>query len=167
MKAGILVIFLSLFLGNLKAFAQEEGNDDPVYVVDSVVANKDALEKMAPDQIGIITISRGSKAVIKYGPQAENGVVYIETKVFARNRVNNLLRKTSAEYDKAFQKYGNDSSFYFIVNTKPVTPTNESALMTVDNKTLRSIQVIYAKELEDKYRVTGHPVGVIITSSEE
>ena len=165
MRAGILLIAISLFFGSQHAFAQEE-EGDPVYVVDSVLSAQNALEKIPPDQIGIITIAHGSKAVAKYGPQALNGVVYIETKPFARRRVNELLRKHSPDYDKAWKKFGGDSSFYFIVNTQPVTPTNESLLMTLDAKTLKTIKVIESGELEDKYRIKGHPIGVIITSSE-
>jgi hypothetical protein len=38
--------------------------------------------------------------------------------------------------------------------------------MTLDAKTLKTIKVIESGELEDKYRIKGHPIGVIITSSE-
>lgn len=164
MRAGILLIF-SLIFSVSQAFAQQEEDDDPVYVVDSVVSTQSAMGKISPDQIGMITIAKGSKAVLKYGPQAANGVVYVETKPFARRRVSTLLRTSSKEYDSVYRKFGSDTSFFFLVNTEPVTTTNQAKLLALDAKNFVSLKVIYARELEDKYRISGHPVGVVITSS--
>ncbi|WP_142685118.1 hypothetical protein [Chitinophaga polysaccharea] len=164
MKARILLS--SLLFISVGAMAQVAG-DDPVYVLDSVVVNQAAIGQVSPDRIGVITIAKGAKAVLKYGSQAENGVVYIETKPFARKRVNMLLSSESPAYDSLLRKYGNDSSFYFIVNGKPVTPTNETGLMTLDRKTFRSVRVISDKEVQDKYQVMDRKAGIVITSSEE
>ncbi len=164
MKARILLS--SLLFISVGAMAQVAG-DDPVYVLDSVVVNQAAIGQVSPDRIGVITIAKGSKAVLKYGSQAENGVVYIETKPFARKRVNVLLSSESPAYDSLLRKYGNDSSFYFIVNGKPVTPTNETGLMTLDRKTFRSLRIISDKEVQDKYQVMDRKAGIVITSSEE
>ncbi|HWV68649.1 hypothetical protein [Chitinophaga sp.] len=164
MKARILLS--SLLFISVGAMAQVAG-DDPVYVLDSVVVNQAAIGQVSPDRIGVITIAKGSKAVLKYGSQAENGVVYIETKPFARKRVNVLLSSESPAYDSLLRKYGNDSSFYFIVNGKPVTPTNETGLMTLDRKTFRSMRIISDKEVQDKYQVMDRKAGIVITSSEE
>lgn len=164
MKARILLS--SLLLISVGAMAQV-ADDDPVYVLDSVVVNQAAIGQVSPDRIGVITIAKGAKAVLKYGSQAENGVVYIETKPFARKRVNVLLSSESPAYDSLLHQYGNDSSFYFIVNGKPVTPTNETGLMTLDRKTFRSVRIISDKEVQDKYQVMDRKAGIVITSSEE
>lgn len=164
MKARILLS--SLLFISVGAMAQV-ADDDPVYVLDSVVVNQAAIGQVSPDRIGVITIAKGAKAVLKYGSQAENGVVYIETKPFARKRVNVLLSSESPAYDSLLHKYGNDSSFYFIVNGKPVTPTNETGLMTLDRKTFRSVRIISDKEVQDKYQVMDRKAGIVITSSEE
>jgi hypothetical protein len=165
MKARILLI--SLLFISIGAMAQAVEDDDPVYVLDSVVVTQTAIGQVTPDRIGLITIAKGSKAVLKYGSQAANGVVYIETKPFARKRVNALLSSESPEYDSLLRKYGNDSSFYFIVNGKPITPTNETGLMTVDRKTFRTVRVIPEKEVQDKYQVMDRKAGIVITSSED
>lgn len=164
MKARIL--FSSLLFISVGAMAQV-ADDDPVYVLDSVVVNQAAIGQVSPDRIGVITIAKGAKAVLKYGSQAENGVVYIETKPFARKRVNVLLSSQSPAYDSLLRRYGNDSSFYFIVNGQPVTPTNETGLMTLDRKTFRSLRIISDKEVQDKYQVMDRKAGIVITSSEE
>ncbi|MEZ2444197.1 hypothetical protein AB6805_20885 [Chitinophaga sp. RCC_12] len=163
MKARILVI--SLLFISVGAMAQV-ASDDPVYVLDSVIVTPAAMGQVTPDRIGVITVAKGAKAVLKFGSQAENGVIYIETKPFARKRVNALLSSESPAYDSLLRKYGNDSSFYFIINGKPVTPTNETGLMTLDPKTFRSVRVISEKEVQDKYQVMDQKAGVVITSSD-
>lgn len=165
MKARILLI--SLLFISIGAVAQSVEGDDPVYVLDSVVTTQTAIGKVTPDRIGLITIAKGDKAVLKYGNQAANGVVYIETKPFARKRVNALLSSESPAYDSLLRQYGNDSSFYFVVNGKPIIPTNETGLMTVDRKTFRSVKIISDKEVQDKYQVMDRKAGIIITSSED
>ena len=165
MNARILLAAL-LFVATGAAAQSVEG-DDPVYVLDSVVTTQAAIGKVTPDRIGLITIAKGNKAVLKYGSQAANGVVYIETKPFARKRVNALLSSESPAYDSPLRQYGNDSSFYFIVNGKPITPTDETGLMTVDKKTFRSVKIISDKAVQDKYQVMDKKAGIIITSSED
>ncbi|GEP88613.1 hypothetical protein SAMN05660909_01079 [Chitinophaga terrae (ex Kim and Jung 2007)] len=164
MRAGSILIF-SLFFCVNQVVAQQEEDDEPVYVIDSVLSSQGAMSKISPDQIGMMTIAKGSKAVEKYGPQAANGVIYIETKPFARKRVSTLLRSASKEYDSVYRKYGSDSTFFFLVNTQPVNRNNEGILLALDARNFVSLKVIYARELEDKYKVDGHPVGVVITSS--
>ena len=165
MKARILLI--SLLCISIGAMAQSVADDDPVYVLDSVVVTQTAISQVSPDRIGVITIAKGSKAILRYGSQAANGVVYIETKPFARQRVNVLLSSQSPPYDSLLHKYGNDSSFYFIVNGTPVTPVNETGFMTLDRKTFRTLQVISEAVLQDKYHIMDKKAGVIITSTED
>ncbi|RBL91551.1 hypothetical protein [Chitinophaga flava] len=165
MKARILLF--SLILTSFSALAQNEENDVPVYVVDSVLTTQAAMESISPDQIGLITIARGKKAILKYGSQAANGVVYVETKPFARKRVRHLLSMASPAYDSLLRRYGSDSSFLYIVNDKPVTPTDETRLMTVDNKTFVSVEILSPKKVEELYHIKNRQAGVRIISTEE
>lgn len=148
------------------AMAQAVADDDPVYVLDSVVVTQAAIGQVSPDRIGVITIAKGSKAVLKYGSQAENGVVYIETKPFARKRVQVLLSGKSPQYDSLLHKYGNDSSFLYVVNGHPMEPANETLFMTLDQKTFRSINII-TKDNELMKTHGKHEAVIVITSSEE
>ncbi|PSL46098.1 hypothetical protein CLV51_10374 [Chitinophaga niastensis] len=167
MKARILLISALFF--SFGATAQSVENDDPVYVLDSVVVTQSIIGQVTPDKIGLITIAtgKGTKTLLKYGSQAANGVVYVETKPFARKRVNTLLSLMSPAYDSLLHKYGNDSSFYFIVNNKPITTNNEMGLMTVDTKTFISVKILSEQELQDKYQVMDRKVGILISSREE
>jgi hypothetical protein len=157
----------SLLLCAPGALAQQEEDDTPVYVIDSVLATPALMENLPPDQIGLITIAHGQKAILKYGSQAANGVVYVETKPFARKRVRRLLSAAAPAYDSLLRRYGNDSSFQYIVNDKPVTPTDEARLMTLDQKTFVSLEIISAKVLEERYHIRNRQAGVLIVSTEK
>ncbi|MBV7531539.1 hypothetical protein [Chitinophaga sp. sic0106] len=148
-------------------FAQTEEEGDPVYVVDSVLVAPGAANQITPDQIGLITIAKGRKAVLLYGAQAENGVIYMETKPFARKRVNNFLKSIAPAFDSLRKTGVADSALVYIVNDQLVTDKNEALLFTVDRKTFRTLELVPAKELEQKYQVTGKKAGVRITSSED
>ncbi|MBO9730052.1 MAG: hypothetical protein J7623_15550 [Chitinophaga sp.] len=165
MKAWILLVSsLFMFTG---AMAQAVADDDPVYVLDSVVVTQAVVGQVSPDRIGLMTIAKGSKAVLKYGSQAENGVVYIETKPFARKRVQTLLRSKSPQYDSLLNKYGNDSSFLYVVNGHPMEPTNETLFMTLDQKTFRSINILTREQIVKSFGEAKHEAVIVITSSEE
>ncbi|MBC9929612.1 hypothetical protein [Chitinophaga qingshengii] len=163
-KARILLC--SLLLTTLGALAQSE-EDVPVYVIDSVLASPALMENLAPDQIGLITIAHGKKAVLKYGSQAANGVVYVETKPFARKRVRRLLSAAAPAYDSLLQRYGSDSTFQYIVNDVPITPTDETRLMTLDQRTFVSLEIISPKVLEEIYHIKNRQAGVRIVSTEK
>ncbi|CAL1517604.1 hypothetical protein [Chitinophaga sp. MM2321] len=167
MKTKARILILGLLFTSFAAVAQSEEDDTPVYVVDSVVATQAAMGQISPDQIALITIAKGQKAVLKYGSQAANGVVYVETKPFARRRIGRLLSAASPAYDSLLHKYGNDSSFYYIVNDKPITPTDETRLMTLDKKTFQTISILSARQLEEKYQVKDKNAGIIISSTED
>ncbi|SHM71044.1 hypothetical protein SAMN05444266_11073 [Chitinophaga jiangningensis] len=158
---------LSLLLLPAAVFAQTEEEGDPVYVVDSVLVTPGAANQITPDQIGLITIAKGRKAVLLYGAQAENGVIYMETKAFARKRVNNFLKSVAPAYDSLRKTGIADSTIAFVVNDQLVGEKNEALLFTVDEKTFRTLELVPAKELEQKYQLTGKKAGVRITSSED
>lgn len=164
-KARILLC--SLLLTTLGALAQNEGEEAPVYVIDSVLATPALMENLPPDQIGLITIAHGQKAMLKYGSQAANGVVYVETKPFARKRVRRLLSAAVPAYDSLLRRYGSDSSFQYIVNDIPVTPTDETRLMTLDKKTFVSLEIVSPKVLEERYHIKNRQAGVLIVSTEK
>ncbi|HVI49386.1 MAG TPA: hypothetical protein VM802_31260 [Chitinophaga sp.] len=161
------MIFCCLVTVSFGAVAQSEEDAPTVYVIDSVQTTSAALEKISPDQLASITVAKGQKAVDKYGPQAANGVVYIETKPFARRRINKLFSEASPAYDQLLKRYGNDSSFCYIINNKPVSPVGEARLMTLDKKTFISLEILTPRQLQKKFQINGKKAGVLIISTEE
>lgn len=167
MKAGYFSIIILLVSMSVKAQSVEYVSTEPVYVLDSVVVTEAAISKLGPDAIAMITIAKGKKAVAMYGEQAENGVIYMETKPFARNRINRLLSAFSPDYSKLLRQYGNDSTFQYIVNNKLMTPTEESQLVALEKKSLLGVEILGPKKLEEQYQVTGKNAGVVIKALSE
>ncbi|QJB30275.1 hypothetical protein HF324_02510 [Chitinophaga oryzae] len=158
------ILLCSLLLTSLGALAQHEGE---IYVIDSVEATSALMENLSPDQIGLISIVKGQKAVEKYGSRAANAVIYVETKPFARKRVRRLLSAAAPAYDSLLRRYGSDSSFQYIVNDYPVTPTDETRLMTLDKKTFVSLEIVSPRVLEERYHIKNRQAGVLIVSTEK
>jgi hypothetical protein len=167
MKAGCFSFIILLVSLSAKAQSIEYVSPDPVYVLDSVVVTEAAISKLGPDAIAMITIAKGKKAVAIYGEQAENGVIYMETKPFARNRINRLLSAYSPEYSKLLKQYGNDSTFQYIVNDHLITPTDETQLVTLEKKSLLALEILDPRLLKERYQVTGKNAGVVIKALSE
>jgi hypothetical protein len=161
------LLFAAILLLPAYLFAQSAGEDDPVYVVDSVKVTAAAATGLTPDKIGLITIAKGRGAVLRYGSQAENGVVYIETKEFARRRVETFLRAVSPAYDSLRRQQPADSAITFLVNDKLVSGNDEARLFTVDRKTFVNLKVLSPEVLREKYQVEGKKAGVAIISSDD
>ncbi|WP_143310471.1 hypothetical protein [Chitinophaga vietnamensis] len=164
-----LLTALFLFAAS-HAFAQSQSDNDPVFVLDSAVVASGALQQMAPSQIAIITVAKGAgpKTVAKYGARAENGVVYVETITFARNRIRKFLSSQSPAYDSLLRKHhGTDTAFCYFVNNKQATPTNGSRLYAIDMKTFRGLEILSGKPLQEKQPGKDCEIGVFISSSED
>ncbi|TWI89190.1 hypothetical protein LX66_3284 [Chitinophaga japonensis] len=161
MKPKQLTALLLLLLPGIAAIAQDT-DAVQVYVIDSVEATPYEINGLGPDQIAMITIARGRKTIEKYGERAANGVFYIETKAFARQRYNRMFSNLSPAYAAALQKYGSDSSFRYIVGGSPVTSNQESQLAALEKKDITGIRILDAVALKKEYEVEGKQVGVVI-----
>lgn len=144
----------------------EEEDSVPVYVVDSIVANPDVMKTIRPDQIAMLTVSKGSKAVEKYGSQAENGVIYIETKDFARQRYQRLISNYSKEYATLLKEKNGDKDIQYIVNDSLVTEQLESTLAPVNQRNVITITTLSPKELSKTYKIKDKLLGILIRYKE-
>ena len=72
--------------------------DDPVFFIDSTNVDRSEMMNYQPEQIAKVSVYKDSNAIKLVGPEGKDGVVYIETKVFARKRYWNYFRTKSAEY---------------------------------------------------------------------
>ncbi|ASZ13541.1 hypothetical protein CK934_22595 [Chitinophaga sp. MD30] len=141
---------------------QEEEDSVPVYVVDSVVAQPDVMKTIRPDQIAMLTVAKGSKAVEKYGSQAENGVIYIETKDFARQRYQRLFSNRAKEYAHLLKEKNSDIDVQYIVNDSLVTGQQESILAPVNDRNITSVTILTPKELLKTYKIKGKRLGLLV-----
>jgi Ca-activated chloride channel family protein len=64
----------------LRGISSINGNIDPLYVIDGVPANGDALRKLDPNSIESITVLKDASATVIYGSRAINGAIVITSK---------------------------------------------------------------------------------------
>jgi hypothetical protein len=94
-----------------------------------------------------VTVYKDTNAIKLIGPEGRNGVVYLETRKFARNRYWKLFSTRSAEYKKAVPNPESDSTVAYILNGKVLTGSFEGTLSTCNEKNLLELKVIGGKAL--------------------
>ena len=61
-------------------FIDNDGEGDPLYIIDGEEAKAEDVKKLSPGKIKSIDVSKGKSAKKKYGRKAKHGVVEITTK---------------------------------------------------------------------------------------
>jgi hypothetical protein len=136
-----------------------------LFIVDSVEATG-GLNNLSPDKIAFMNVVKSPTLQAKYGPKAANGIIYIETKPFARKRYNRLFVELSPAFEAAIKKYGDDSKFQYIMDGVKISENSMNMLAALEKKSITNLLVVDAKTLKTTYDVKDKEkkVGVIITS---
>lgn len=137
---------------------------DPVFFVDSVRMTKNDLLKYDPNQIASVTVYKDKSAWEKFGSEAVNGLIYIETKDFAKKRYWNFLSSISIEYKKLVPEPSQDVNVVYILNNKVLKENFEGDLASINNETFINIKIITGEKLKSDFNITDKKVGVVITS---
>ncbi|RYE36220.1 MAG: hypothetical protein EOP48_29780 [Sphingobacteriales bacterium] len=167
MKTFFVAISLLLALstwGQSPKRAVKKLGDDPVYFIDSIRVGTDELMKHLPEDIAQVSVYKDSTAIKLVGPEGKDGVVYIQTKVFARSIYWAYFRSKSIEYAKIALTPQDDSTVQYILNGRVLTTNYEGNLSLIDDSIFRGIQVIDKKTLQEKYHVQDKSFGVLIES---
>lgn len=139
--------------------------DSTLFIVDSVEAT-DGLKNLSPDKIAFMNVVKSPTLQAKYGPKAANGIIYIETKPFARKRYNRLFTGLSPAFEAAIKKYGDDSKFQYILDGVKIDENSMNMLAALEPNGIADLVVVDAKMLKKTFDVKDKEkkVGVIITS---
>lgn len=149
----------------LDSISADLPGDTSFYVVDSVAVGINAMHDLSPEKIASISVVAGPGVVRKYGERAANGVIYIETKDFARKHYTALFSNRSAAYKKLLtDNKGDDGRFAYILNGRVLTINPEGELSAIKDNDLRAISVMQGKDLERVYGVKDKAAGVLITT---
>jgi hypothetical protein len=144
------ILLTCLLFAGLTSTAQSyfpfDTSDSTVFIVDSVETST-GMNGLSPDKIAMINVVKGKKLQAKYGDRAANGVIYIETKPFARQRYMKMFAEVSPDYAAALKQYGSDSSFVYVLDGSPLTNSVEPLLAAVERKNIDNIKV---KKTADK-----------------
>jgi hypothetical protein len=136
--------------------------NDPVFFLDSIRVNRGVLENYKPSEFASVTVFKGASAISRVGPEGKNGVIYFETREFAKQRYWKYFKSKSANYVKIVSRSGSDSSIQYILNKLPLRDNYEADLAAINDKTFKSITIINKQQLTKDYGITDKDYGVII-----
>ncbi|MCO5935060.1 hypothetical protein NAF17_05885 [Mucilaginibacter sp. RB4R14] len=137
---------------------------DPIFYVDSVKVLKADLMKYNPDDIVMLTVYKDANAIELGGPEAKYGLIYIETKQFAKKRYWNFFSSKSAEYTKVVPSATEDANVQYILNKRVLTKSYEGDLASINDKTFKEIRIISKNDLFKNFGVKDKAYGIIIIS---
>ncbi|MDB5111804.1 MAG: hypothetical protein JWR67_2918 [Mucilaginibacter sp.] len=141
----------------------EDNNTDPVFFIDSIRVNKRVLQNYDPNEIASVTVYKNADAIKKM-ESATNGLIYIETKKFAKLKYWKFFKSKSEEYAKIVTSPENDSSIQCILNKRILKDNFEGDLAAIDDKIFKGIQIISKQQLALDYNIIDKEFGVLINS---
>lgn len=137
----------------------------PIYFIDSVRVDATELQKYEPAQIASVTIIKDRKAVEWLGEESKSGVIFIETKNFARMRYSKYFSTKSIEYANLVSKVQSDDQIQYILNDKVLIENFEGDLSMVNDSTFRELRVLNKKQLKKEFNVKDRKYGVLVTAN--
>ncbi len=164
------VFILTLSILTLSVFGQKPKRvikklgDDPVFFIDSVNVDKSEMMKYQPDQIAKVSVYKDSDAIELVGPEGKDGVVYIETKTFAKKRYWNYFKTRSVEYANIVLTPESDSTIQYILNGKILTTNFEGDLSLINDDIFKELKVIDKETLQKEFGIPDKSYGVVIKS---
>ena len=109
-----------------------------------------------------MTVYKDTNAIKLVGQQGKFGAVYVETKMFARNKYWNYFKTKSADYLKIVATPQSDSSVIYILNDKVLKTNFEGDLSGIDDKNFIELNIIDKQKLDKDYNISDKIFGVVI-----
>jgi hypothetical protein len=159
---GIDLVLSCYGLFNKPTNVFKEPDNEPIFFLDSRRVNRGVLLSYEPTEIAFITVFKDTTAIRIIGPEGKNGVVYIFTKEFARNKYWDYFKSKSKEYLKAVPSSDNESNVVYILDSKVLEKDFEGDLFKLDDKTFADLRVIDKKTLKRDFKIENMKWGIVI-----
>ncbi|MFT4015410.1 MAG: hypothetical protein QM668_00490 [Agriterribacter sp.] len=156
-------IVMSLMGQSPKKVLKKLGNN-PVFFIDSINVDNTDLQKYDPREIAQVTVYKGKEAEALLGEDGKDGVVYIFTVKYCRNKYWNFFKSKSEEYSRIVKTPESDSAVQYILNKRVLTDDFEGDLFLIDDTTFNGIKFLDGETLEKEFKITGKKYGFHITS---
>ncbi|PTS96181.1 hypothetical protein DBR11_19595, partial [Pedobacter sp. HMWF019] len=130
--------------------------------VDSVRINPENFKSLNPENIAFIQVIKDKNAVDRLGEEGINGIIYIETKNFARKKLWNYLKRKSPDYTRLMPTVNSDSSFQYILNKKLLKNSYDYDLASINDVTLQEVKILDKTALKRDFGVEDKEYGVQI-----
>lgn len=138
-----------------------KNDNNPVVFIDGVRVNQTDLKNYNPEKIASVKIYKDSTAIKMMDSEAKHGLVYIETKDFARNKYWNYLKSKSLEYAQLVLS-PNDPTTQYILNKKILKENFEGDLSSINDENIKKIAIIKKDQLIKDYDIHDKEIGIII-----
>ncbi|RZJ49182.1 MAG: hypothetical protein EOO44_18740 [Flavobacterium sp.] len=135
---------------------------DPVFFIDSLKVSKQELTKYEPNEIASLTVYKDKNATDILGAEAVNGLIYIETKKFARERYWKFLKIMSNKYLEIVPHPSQEQNVVYVLNDKVLKTNFEGDLAGIDKSNLIDFRIINSQELEKAYNISDKKWGIIL-----
>lgn len=164
MKYLLITLFsLSIsFAQSPKRIIKKIGTN-PVFFIDSTSVEKEDLQKYNPEDISSVTVYKDKSAYELLGEDGKDGVIYIETKKFCKNRYWKYFTSKSKEYQKSV-KTSDDNNIQYILNDRILKENFEGDLAAINDKVFKSIKFISKESLVKEYKIEDKDFGFQIIS---
>jgi hypothetical protein len=159
----LAVLPFSLFAQSPKRIIKKLKND-PVFFIDSINVDRSELNNYEATDIASVSVYKDSNAIKLIGDEGRDGVVYIETKAFAKAKYWNYFKSKSSRYAELVPSPQADTVVQYILNKRVLKSNFEGDLSLIDDKIFKEIIVIDKATLEKEYGMTNKSIGVIIKS---
>jgi hypothetical protein len=145
----------------------KEPVDEPLYFLDNIQVNRGVLSLYDPKEIAAVTVYKDSSAFKIAGEKGKNGVIYITTKAYARDKYWNYFKSKSSDYIKAVPSIKREGNVVYVLNDKVLVKDFEGDLYFIDNTNFIDLKVIDKKHLQQEYSIKDRKWGIIIKTNKK
>ncbi|MDF2932583.1 MAG: hypothetical protein K0R36_1914 [Chryseobacterium sp.] len=120
----------------IRGVSSLNGNNQPLIIIDGMVADQNVLTKLNSQQIKSVDILKDASASALYGSRASNGVIVITTKKLSRKERKALKQiqkiQDSISKSKQIQQYNSEEYDAFVENPFELTKNQSVSTFSVD-----------------------------------
>ena len=138
---------------------------EPLIFLDDVKVDRSAVEAFNPTEIAFINVLKDANAIKAAGPEATDGVIYVYTNQYIRNKYWSYFKSTYQAYAKAVPSLEVERDVAYILNGVVLEKNVESELFKLINADIQ-LQVIKRKQLKKQFNIRNKKVGVVIDKDE-
>jgi len=159
-------LFLLLLIFAFNGWVLAQPPKEPIYFLDNVQVNKDALKPLGKNDLATITVYKDTNAIRLFGEKGKDGVLSITTKAYAKKRYWEYFKSKSPEYANAVPTLDQEQKVVYILNDKVLSNNSEGLLFSINDALFISLKVINSEQLQSDYHISDKKFGIIIRAKE-
>lgn len=154
---GVIEVFTKDFVTK-QALEAPSINVDPLIIIDGVREGfgKEKLEALEPAQIATVTVLKGESATEKYGPEARDGVIEVQTKIADASQGKVAKEEPAAKVIVRGVRSKEEQQPLFVVDSVIVgRSATDEEFQKLDPNDIESINVLKGESAIKKYGDAG------------